>query len=69
MQHTEEDRAFDGELKVALPQQSSENRVDRASLPEPLANQRRTDSRAAGSDAVAVQMRAENGKLLGESSE
>ena len=38
MQHTEEDRPFDGELKVALPQQSKENLVDRASLPEPLAD-------------------------------
>jgi hypothetical protein len=69
MQHTEEDRPFDGELKVALSQQSSENLVDRASLPEPLADQRWTDLSASCGDAVTVQMSAENGKLLRESSQ
>src|ERR1019366_4764311 len=50
----EEDRPFDGELKVALSQQSRENLVERASRPEPLAEQRGTDLSASGGDAVTV---------------
>src|SRR5450755_4611685 len=54
MQHAEKDGSFDGKLKTAVLQQSSQHRADRAGLPESLEDQRRTDPGAARGDALLL---------------
>ena len=66
MQHGEEDGPLDGELEAPAFEQGRQNLVDRAGLPEPLEDQGRPDPGAAGGDAVAPRMGAEDGELFRE---
>jgi len=64
MQHGEEDGPLDGKLEAAAFQQGRQDLVDRAVLPESLEDQSRPDPGAAGGDALAPCMGAEDGKFF-----
>ena len=69
MQHGEEDGPLDGKLEASAFEQGRQNLVDRAGLPESLEDQGRPDPGAAGGDAVAPGMSAEDGEFFREPSQ
>jgi hypothetical protein len=64
MQDGEEDSSLDGKLEAPAFEQGCQDLVDGAFLPEPLEDQSRPDSGAAGGDAITSRMGAEDGELF-----
>ena len=69
MQHGEEDGPLDGKLDASAFEQGRQNLVDRAGLPASLEDQGRPDPGAAGGDAIAPCMGAEDGEFFREPSQ
>ena len=69
MQHREENSPFYGKLETAVLQQSRQDLVDGAGLPEPLKDERRSNFGVARGDAAGMRMRAEEDQLFREARE
>ena len=69
MQHSKEDGALDGKFEAPAFEQSGQDVVDRAGLPETLEDQRRPDPGTVSHDAVALSMGAEDGEFFGEAAQ
>jgi hypothetical protein len=63
MQHSKEDGALDGKFEASVFEQSGQNVIDRACLPETLEDQGRPDPDTVSHDAVALSMGAEDGEF------
>src|SRR5512136_2991831 len=69
MQHRQEHRPLDGELEMTIPQQPVQYRLDAALFPQPFEDHRWPEDTGLRGDGLAVQVRAQHGVLVGETSE